>query len=91
MVDADTPMLAVADAVRAFKPDHILLALRGTDHNSWQEHHLVDRARQRFHIPMTVFEIDRSGHAPAQDRAEQSNHLPASEPVAPDIGIAANE
>ena len=25
----------------------------------------VDGVRQRFHIPMTVFEIDRSGHVPA--------------------------
>jgi hypothetical protein len=67
MVDADTPMRALEDAVSAFKPDHILVALRSADHKGWQEHRLVDRVRQRFHIPMTVFEIDRSGHLPAQD------------------------
>jgi hypothetical protein len=69
-VDADTPMLAFEDAVSAFKPDHMLLALRSSDHDGWQERHLVDRVRQRFHIPMTIFEIDRSGHLPAQDFAE---------------------
>jgi hypothetical protein len=71
MVDADTPMLALEDAVRAFAPDHILLALRGADHDGWQEHHLVDRVRQRFHMPMTVFEIDQAGHAPAPDCGRQ--------------------
>jgi len=64
-VDADTPMTAFEDAVSAFKPDHILIALRGADHAGWQERRLVDRVRQQFHIPMTIFEIDRSGHVPA--------------------------
>jgi hypothetical protein len=64
-VDAETPMTAFEDAVSAFKPDHILIALRGADHAGWQERRLVDRVRQRFHIPMTIFEIDRSGHVPA--------------------------
>ena len=72
MVEADTPMRAFEDAVSAFRPDHILLALRGADHDGWQERHLVDRVRQRFHIPMTIFEIDRSGHVPAQDLADQN-------------------
>lgn len=64
-VDADTPMAAFEDAASAFKPDHILIALRGADHAGWQERGLVDGVRQRFHIPMTIFEIDRSGHVPA--------------------------
>jgi hypothetical protein len=61
---------AFEDAMSAFEPDHLLLALRSADHDGWQERHLVDRVRQRFHIPMTIFEIDRSGHVPAQDFAE---------------------
>jgi hypothetical protein len=69
-VDADTPTRALEDVVSTFQPDHILLALRSADHDGWQEHHLVDRVRRRFHIPMTIFEIDRSGHVPAQDFAE---------------------
>jgi hypothetical protein len=70
VVDADTPMRALEDVGSTFQPDHILLALRSAGHDGWQEHHLLDRARQRFHIPMTIFEIDRSGHVPAQDFAE---------------------
>jgi hypothetical protein len=27
----------LADAVRRFRPDHILIALRASDHNAWQE------------------------------------------------------
>jgi|SRR5271154_36283 len=69
MVDADTPMLAFEDAVSTFKPDHILVGLRGADNGGWQEHHLLDRVRQRFHIPMTVFEVDGSGHVAAPDLA----------------------
>ena len=64
-VDADTPMQALEDAVNAFTPDHILIALRGADHAGWQERGLLDGVLHRFHIPMTIFEIDRSGHVPA--------------------------
>jgi hypothetical protein len=64
-VDADTPMAALEDAVSAFNPDHILIALRGADHAGWRERGLLDCVLQRFHIPMTIFEIDRSGHVPA--------------------------
>jgi hypothetical protein len=66
-VGDDSPIRAFEDAVSAFKPDHILIALRSADHDGWQERHLVDRVRERFHIPMTIFEIDRSGHVPAPD------------------------
>ena len=61
----ETPLTAFADAIRHFRPDHILVALRSTDHDAWQERHLIDDIRQRFHIPMTVFEIDRAGHVPS--------------------------
>jgi hypothetical protein len=63
-VGDDTPYSAFIDAVRRFRPDHILIALRAADHSAWQERQLVDRVRQAFHIPLTVFEIDRSGHVP---------------------------
>ena len=60
----ETPMTAFADAIRDFRPDHILVALRSSDHAAWQERQLVDRLRQTFHVPMTVFELDRSGRVP---------------------------
>ena len=61
----ETPLSAFADAVRRFRPDHILLALRAADHSAWQERGLTDRVREGFHIPVTIFEIDRAGHVPA--------------------------
>jgi hypothetical protein len=60
----ETPLSAFADAVRRFRPDHILLALRASDHAAWQERGLTDRVREGFHIPLTIFEIDRAGHVP---------------------------
>jgi hypothetical protein len=64
-VGDDTPITAFADAVREFRPDHVLVALRGADHGAWQEQGLIDEIREAFHIPITVFEIDRSGHVPS--------------------------
>jgi hypothetical protein len=64
-VGDETPLTAFADAVRQFRPDHILIALRSSDHKAWQERHLVDLVRENFRIPITVFEIDRAGNVPA--------------------------
>ncbi len=60
----ETPLSAFADAVRRFRPHHILIALRASDHSAWQERQLIDRVREAFHIPITIFEIDRVGRVP---------------------------
>ena len=60
----DAPLTAFEDAIRAFRPDHILVALRSADHDAWQERGLIDALRRDFHIPVTVFEIDRAGSVP---------------------------
>lgn len=60
----ETPLTAFADAIREFRPDHILVALRSADHGAWQERRLIDDIRQEFHLPITVFEIDREGRVP---------------------------
>jgi hypothetical protein len=64
-VGDETPLSAFADAVGRFRPQHILIALRASDHSAWQERQLVDRVREAFHIPLTIFEIDQAGHIPA--------------------------
>ena len=69
MIGDETPMTAFADAIRHFRPDHVLIALRSADHEAWQERRLLDRLRHEFRIPMTVFEIDRAGHVPSATRA----------------------
>jgi hypothetical protein len=61
-VGDETPLTAFEDAIRAFRPDHILVALRGSDHAAWQERGLIDAVLEAFHVPITVFEIDRAGH-----------------------------
>jgi hypothetical protein len=62
-VGDDTPMTAVYDHVRAFGPDHILLALRSREHADWQESGLIQRIESETGLPLTVFEIDPQGHA----------------------------
>jgi hypothetical protein len=64
-VGDETPLSAFADAVRRFQPHHILIALRASDGSAWQERQLIDRVREAFHIPITVFEIDQAGRVPA--------------------------
>ena len=63
-VGDETPLSAFADAVRRFRPHHILIALRAADHGAWQERGLIDRVREGFHLPLTVFELDRAGRVP---------------------------
>jgi hypothetical protein len=60
----ETPLSAFDDAVRSFRPQHILIAIRASDHSAWQERQLVDRVLDAFHIPITIFEIDRVGRVP---------------------------
>ena len=60
----ETPLTAFEDAIRGFRPDHILIALRSADDDAWQERGLIDTLRSAFDIPMTVFAIDRTGRVP---------------------------
>jgi hypothetical protein len=56
-VGDETPLTALDDAVRSFRPDHILIALRGPQDDGWQERGLVDQVRRRFGLPLTVFVV----------------------------------
>ena len=56
-VGGDDPLEALADAVREFAPDHLLLVLRAGDRAGWQERGLLDQAHGRFALPMTVFSL----------------------------------
>jgi hypothetical protein len=57
-VGSDDPLEAIADGVRAFDPDHLLIALRTDESAGWQEKRLFDRIQERFALPMTVFPAD---------------------------------
>ena len=60
-VGDDTPFTLVQDHVRAFDPDHILIALRSAEHADWQERGLLDMVAESFRVPVTIFEIDADG------------------------------
>jgi hypothetical protein len=63
-VGDETPLTAFDDAVDEFRPDHILIALRSSEHAGWQERGLLDKVRERFRLPLTVFEIGPEGGVP---------------------------
>ena len=56
-VGADDPLLAFEDAIRDFPADHLLVALRAGEHSKWQESELLDKLRERFDLPITVFSV----------------------------------
>lgn len=63
-VGDETPLTAFDDAVAEFRPDHILIALRSSELAGWQERGLLDKVRERFRLPITVFEIGAEGEVP---------------------------
>jgi nucleotide-binding universal stress UspA family protein len=54
-------LTVIADAVADFAPDHILLALRSSEHANWQERRLVEHIEQRFDLPVTAYGVDERG------------------------------
>jgi hypothetical protein len=68
-VGDDTPRTLVEDHVRAFRPDHLLVALRSAEHAGWQEQGLLEEIAESSGVPMTVFEIDEDGRAHDRSRA----------------------
>jgi nucleotide-binding universal stress UspA family protein len=58
----DSTMTAFDDAVARFRPDHILIALRSSEHANWQERGLIKRIQNRFGVPITTFAVDARGH-----------------------------
>lgn len=68
----DSTLTAFADAIAGFQPDHVLIALRSSEHANWQERGLIQQVKERFGLPLTTFAIDPQGHpstAPDDDTA----------------------
>jgi hypothetical protein len=55
-------LTVIADAVAEFKPNHILLALRSSEHANWQEHKLIEHIEKRFGLPLTTYPLDPDGY-----------------------------
>jgi nucleotide-binding universal stress UspA family protein len=60
-------LTVIADAVAEFKPDHILLAVRSSEHANWQERRLIGHVEKRFGLPLTTFAVDLQGHTSTAD------------------------
>lgn len=58
----DSILTAFDDAVAEFQPDHILVALRSSEHTNWQERGLIKHVKDRFDLPLTTFAVDPQGH-----------------------------
>lgn len=57
----------IADAVEQFAPDHILIALRDSEHADWQERRLIARIQEHFGLPLTTYAVDPQGHTATAD------------------------
>ena len=56
-VGSDDPIQALDDAIRAFAPDHLLIALRSGPNAGWQERGLIEQVLERFGLPVTAFSV----------------------------------
>jgi|SRR5829696_1676028 len=54
-VGPDDPLIALEDAIREFKPDHLLIVVRSGERADWQERGLLDAIFGRFGLPLSVF------------------------------------
>jgi nucleotide-binding universal stress UspA family protein len=60
-------LTVIADAVAEFKPDHMLIALRSSEHANWQERKLIAHIEERFGLPLTTYAVDVAGHTSSAD------------------------
>jgi nucleotide-binding universal stress UspA family protein len=54
-------LTVIADAVADFGPDHILIALRSSEHANWQEHGLIEHIEDRFGLPVAAYAVSTDG------------------------------
>jgi nucleotide-binding universal stress UspA family protein len=52
------PLQALEDAVRTFGPDEIIISTHPEGRSHWLEQGLVEKARQRFDVPITHVVVD---------------------------------
>jgi len=52
------PLQAIEDAVRTFAPDEVVVSTHPEGRSHWLERGVVDRARERFDVPLTHVVVD---------------------------------
>jgi GABA permease len=60
------PLQAIADAVRTFAPDELIISTHPEGRSHWLERGVVDRARERFAVPVTHVVVDLEAVEPAE-------------------------
>lgn len=66
--DAD-PLQAIADALREFEADEIVISTHPPDCSHWLERNITDRVRRLFALPVTHVVVDLEADAAAQGAA----------------------
>ncbi|MGZ4334844.1 MAG: hypothetical protein ACXVRJ_11315, partial [Gaiellaceae bacterium] len=54
------PIQAIEDAVRTFRPDELIVSTHPPGRSHWLERGVVDKARERFELPVTHVTVDLS-------------------------------
>jgi GABA permease len=53
------PLQAIEDALRTFRPDELIVSTHPVGKSHWLERGVVDKARERFALPVTHVIVDR--------------------------------
>ena len=53
------PIQAIEDALRTFQPDELVVSTHPAGKSHWLERGVVDKARERFALPVTHVVVDR--------------------------------
>jgi len=52
------PVRAIEDALRTFRPDELVVSTHPPGRSNWLERGVVERARERFELPLTHVVVD---------------------------------
>ena len=61
-VGESDPLQAIEDALRTFGPDEILISTHPEGRSHWLEQGVVEKARERFAVPITHVVVDLASH-----------------------------
>ena len=64
-IGEDDPVQAMEDALRLFPADEVMISTHPPGRSNWLEHDVVDRARERFDLPVTHVVVDLAGEQAA--------------------------
>jgi len=62
------PVQAIEDAVRTFQPDELIISTHPAGRSHWLERGVVEKARERFNLPVTHVVVDLATDQTADQR-----------------------